>query len=110
SVPVATPTPEINVLVGNSPIGDGGTIDFGSTPVGTNVDRTVTVRNDGSAALSVNAIASAMPTGFTLVSNLPTGTLAAGQSATFVIRLNAAAAGSFGGDISFTNSDGNEGV
>lgn len=110
TVPVSTPMPEISVRVGTSQIGDGGTIDFGSTAVGAAVDRTITVQNVGNADLSVSSIASAMPAGFTLISNLPAGTLATGQSATFVIRLDAAATGSFAGDISFTNSDGNEGT
>ena len=110
TVPASAPAPEISVRVGTSEIGDGGTIDFGSTAVGATVDRIVTVQNVGNADLSVSAIASSMPSGFTLVSNLPDGTLSAGQSATFVIRLTAAAPGSFGGDISFTNSDGNEGT
>ena len=37
-------------------------------------------------------------------------TLHAGQSITFTLRLNAATAGSFSGDISFANSDANEGT
>ncbi|MFN0017603.1 MAG: choice-of-anchor D domain-containing protein [Pirellulaceae bacterium] len=106
----STATPEISVLVGSSDIADGGTIDFGSTPAGTSVDRIVTVRNVGTAALSVSSITSAIPAGFTLVSNLSTTTLQAGASVTFTLRMNAAATGSFNGNISFGNSDANEGT
>ncbi len=106
----AAPSPEISVLVGTTNIADGGTIDFGNTPIGTAVTRVVTVRNVGTADLSINSITSAIPTGFTQVSNLTTTTLLAGQSATFTLRLNATAAGTFSGNISFTNGDANEGT
>ena len=106
----AAPAPEVSVLIGSSGIADGGTIDFGSTQAGTSVDRVVTVRNDGNANLSVNSITSAIPSGFSLVSNLSTTTLQPGQSVTFTLRLNAASVGSFSGDIDFTKSDANEGI
>lgn len=103
-------TPEISVAVGTLGIADGGTIDFGSTRTGTAVSRTVTVKNVGSAVLSVRSIASALPAGFTLVSNLSTTSLQAGQSASFTLRMNATTAGSFAGNIYFQNSDANEGT
>ncbi|MCE9528012.1 MAG: choice-of-anchor D domain-containing protein, partial [Planctomycetales bacterium] len=106
----STATPEISVLVGSTEVADGGTIDFGSTPAGTSVDRIVTVKNIGSADLSVSSITSAIPAGFTLLSNFNSTTLHAGQSVTFTLRMNAASAGSFGGNISFANSDANEGT
>jgi Abnormal spindle-like microcephaly-assoc'd, ASPM-SPD-2-Hydin/Metallo-peptidase family M12B Reprolysin-like len=110
TVPAAAPSPEISVLVGTTDIADGGTIDFGSTTAGTAVSRVITVRNVGTAPLSVNAITSSIPAGFTLVSNLSTTTLQAGQSITFTVRLNATSVGSFAGNISFANSDANEGT
>lgn len=110
SLTPAAQAPEVSVLVGTSDIADGGTIDFGSTTTGHSVDRVVTVKNVGTADLSVNSITSAIPAGFTLVSNLSTVTLHAGQSISFTLRLSAAATGSFGGDISFANSDANEGT
>jgi hypothetical protein len=102
--------PEISVSVGTTNIADGGTIDFGSSRTGTAVSRSVTVKNVGTAALSVNSITSAIPAGFTLVSNLSTTTLQAGQSASFTLRLNATTAGSFAGNISFQNGDASEGT
>jgi hypothetical protein len=110
SLTPAAPAPEISVLVGTSNIADGGTIDFGSTQVGTAINRVVSVKNVGTADLSVSSITSAIPAGFTLVSNLSTTTLHAGESISFTLRLNATATGSFGGDISFANSDANEGT
>jgi len=110
SLTPAAQSPEIRVLVGTSDIADGGTIDFGSTTAGHSVDRVVTVKNVGTADLSVNSITSAIPAGFQLVSNLSTTTLHAGQSITFTLRLAALSTGSFGGNISFANSDANEGT
>ncbi|MGI8982542.1 MAG: choice-of-anchor D domain-containing protein [Pirellulaceae bacterium] len=110
TLPTAAPAAEVSVLVGTTDIADGGTIDFGSTTAGASVNRIITVRNVGTADLSVSSITSSIPAGFTLVSNLSTTTLQAGQSITFTLRMNAAAVGSFGGNISFANSDANEGT
>lgn len=103
-------SPEVAVFVGSTEIADGGTIDFGSTRAGTPVDRIMTVRNVGNANLSVSSIVSAMPAGFTLVSNFSSTTLQPGQSVSFTIRMNGSAAGSLAGNISFQNSDADEGT
>lgn len=109
TVPGATQTPEISVDVGGTNVADGGTLNFGSTTVGSAVTRTITVRNSGGGTLSVGQV-SGLPAGFTLVSNIPAGTqLTPGQAASFTVRLDAAAAGNFGGAISFTNGDSDEG-
>ncbi len=100
--------PEISVLVGGSEVNDNGTINFGSTTAGTSVDRVVTVRNIGTANLSVSSISSGIPAGFTLVSALTATTLQPGQSTTFTLRMNAASAGSWTGVVRFSTNDSNE--
>jgi archaellum component FlaF (FlaF/FlaG flagellin family) len=84
-------------------------IDFGTTTAGTSVTRTFTVTNAGTSALSLTNINPAtLPTGFSLVSNLSATSLAPGQSATFTVRFDAPAAGSFGGSIAIANDDSDE--
>jgi hypothetical protein len=105
--PVAAP--EISLAVSGTAVADGGTVSFGSTTVGTPVNRTITITNTGNAALSLGTInANSLPAGYSIVSNISTSSLAAGASTTFTLRLNATAAGTFNGSISFTNNDGDE--
>ena len=108
-VVVSAPVPEISVSEGGSNLADGGSVSFGTTTVGSAVTRTFTVTNDGNSTLTLTSLnASSMPAGFTLVSNLGSTSLAAGQSTTFSVRLDATAAGSFSGAISLASNDGNE--
>ena len=109
----AATAPEITVLGNGVSITDGDTTpgatdgtDFGSVVQGgTTNTRTFTVRNDGTAALTLGAVS--VPTGFTLTEGLSTS-LAAGASDTFTVRLDAATVGTKSGDISFTSNDSNE--
>ena len=102
-----TQTPEISIDVSGTAVADGGTVSFGTTTVGTPINRTVTITNTGGGSLTVNSIAS-VPAGYTLVSNITSNSLGAGQSTSFTVRLTAAAAGNFSGTISIGNSDSNE--
>ena len=105
SVPGVSQTPQIGVAVSGTDIADGGTLSFGSTAVGSAVTRTVTVRNAGSGTLNLTPLDGVtLPAGFTLLSNLGSTSLAAGQSTTFSIRLDGSATGSFGGTISLAHS------
>jgi hypothetical protein len=101
--------PEITVLVGGQEVVSGGTVDFGATVVGSPTERTIHVRNDGNATLTLTAISSgSLPAGFSLVSNLGSTSLAPGQSTSFVVRLDAAIAGSFSGTLNLSNNDSDE--
>ncbi|MEX2027773.1 MAG: choice-of-anchor D domain-containing protein, partial [Pirellulaceae bacterium] len=101
--------PEISMFAGGSGIGDGVYIDYGSTPAGSPLTTTFTVRNDGSGTLNLSALdPSAMPAGFTLTSNLSSFTLYNGQTATFALRLDAASPGSYAGQIQVVSNDDNE--
>ncbi|WP_448519240.1 Ig-like domain-containing protein [Rhodoflexus sp.] len=102
------PAPEIQVLTGTTNIPNNtGNVNFGNTLRGTPISRTFTIRNIGTADLTIGTLA-ALPIGFELVGAFPTGTLSAGNSATFEIKLAATALGSFSGSISFANNDSDE--
>ena len=109
SLPAVAANPEINLSVGGVGIADGGTLDFGSTAPGAAVTRTVSVANQGTSTLTLTALdPNSLPAGFTLLSNLGTTSLGAGQSTTFTIRLDAAALGSYSGSIQLFSNDSDE--
>jgi subtilisin family serine protease len=99
--------PEIQVLDGTTNIADGsGSVDFGSGPAGIPVTKTFTVKNTGTASLTLTEPIS-VPVGFTVASSFGATTLAAGASTTFSVRFDAAA-GTFAGAVSFANTDSDE--
>jgi hypothetical protein len=109
TVPGVASAPEITVRIGTNGISDGQTVDFGSTNVGTSVDRTFTVVNDGTATLNLtNLDPSTLPTGFSLVANLGSNALAPGASTSFTLRFSPGSGGSFSGSIGLVNNDANE--
>jgi hypothetical protein len=69
----------------------------------------VTIKNVGGGTLSLSPLSTTLPAGYSLVSNIGSTRLTAGQSTSFTVRLNATQAGSFGGAISLANGDANEG-
>jgi hypothetical protein len=81
------------------------TIDFGSVTVGATLNKTFTVKNLGTAVLNLSN--PTLPTGFSLVGNLPT-TLAAGASANLEVQVDTATAGNKSGTLQFVNNDSNE--
>ncbi|MEG3835181.1 choice-of-anchor D domain-containing protein, partial [Microcoleus sp. Z1_C3] len=103
----ATPLPEIQVLDGTTDIVDGteSTIDFGSVIVGTTLNKTFTVKNLGTAVLNLSNLT--LPTGFSLVGNLP-ATVAAGASANVQVQVDTTAAGNKTGTLQFVNNDSDE--
>ena len=100
--------PEITVKLGTSLVSDGGAVSFGTTYVGTSVTRTITIVNQGTRSLSLSRLSS-VPAGFSIVSNVGLTSLSPGQSTSLTIRMNATAAGTFGGRIVISNNDSNEG-
>jgi hypothetical protein len=109
TVPSAVSAPEITVRIGATGITDGQSIDFGSANVGTSVDRTFTVVNDGTATLTLNNLdPGSLPAGFSIVNNLGSTTLSAGSSTTFTLRFSPGAAGSFSGNIALASDDSDE--
>jgi hypothetical protein len=100
--------PEIAVSAGGVQIADGGGIGFGETPLGASVTRTITISNTGSATLTL-ASPTAVPAGFSIVSNFSATRLEPGQSTSMTVRLNATAVGVYSGRLVIFNSDANEG-
>jgi hypothetical protein len=97
--------PEINVLDGATSIPEGtGAVNFGATPVGTPIDKTFTVSNTGTADLTLTKPIS-VPTGFSVASSFGSPILAAGDSTSFTVRLDAVAAGTYTGTLQFANND-----
>jgi len=109
---VVSPSPEIEVRGNNVIITDGDTTpsttdhtDFGTTSVGSPVSRTYTVKNIGTATLTTSGLS--VPSGYTVTEGLSSSIPAGGQDA-FTVRLSANAAGTYSGDVSFSNNDSNE--
>lgn len=100
-------TPEVAVSVGGQAIGNNTSFfNFGTTSCGTPVDTVFTVDNTGGLhALTLSGLM--LPAGFALVGNFP-GRVDIGASATFRVRLLAAAAGDYEGVLLFTTNDPDE--
>jgi autotransporter-associated beta strand protein len=104
----AAPGPDIDVLDSTIDIADGtGSDSFGTTTVGNPVNRTFTVKNTGTADLTLAAPIS-VPAGFTVTSSFGATTVAAGSSTSFAVRMDATAVGNYSGTLSFANNDANE--
>jgi len=108
------PAPEVSVTgLNDTNISDGdnrasaadgtnfGNILHGDTPV----TRNFTVSNDGGSTLTLGSVS--LPTGFTLTEGLDSS-IAAGQSDTFTVRLDANVVGTKTGHLTFTTNDSDE--
>jgi len=114
---LSAPSPEVNVL-GNSPAFDLSILDgdatpsldddtdFGSTPLDTYIDRIFRVQNTGDLALTVSGLT--VPDGFSIIDGFDAASIPASSYDDITIRLLATSAGTFAGDISFTNGDTGE--
>ncbi len=110
---VTVPAPEVTVEGNGTGIADGDTTpgaadgtDFGSVlQGGTPVSKSFTVRNDGTANLTLSGLL--VPAGFTLTEPLA-ASLTPGTSDTFTVRLDTATAGTKSGQVSFTTNDSDE--
>ena len=108
--------PEIKVTQGTTNVADNGTFDFGTAETGTPTQVTFTVENQGAQDLTLDAASLAASltalAGYSQVSSFGLTTLTPGQTTTFVVQLDAAAAGTFASPppISFTTNDADEGT
>src|SRR5262249_15401076 len=99
--------PVIRVLSSNSILPDGtGSVNFGSTFVGTALTKTLTVQNIGTQNLVLTNPTS-LPAGFSLAAGFGSTTVAPGASTTFTLKLTALTAGSYSGTVSFGTNDPN---
>ncbi|MFW9262375.1 choice-of-anchor D domain-containing protein [Nostoc sp. CALU 546] len=99
--------PEIQVLNGTVDIADGTTtaINFGDTTVSNTLTKTFTIKNTGTAALSLSNLK--LPDGFSVVGTLPTS-VAANASTTISVALNTTTLGTYSGSVSLNNNDSDE--
>jgi hypothetical protein len=96
--------PEVQVLYGGQQVSSNGSLTL-SGLVGSTTTYTITVKNVGPAALTLSDPIN-LPTGFTLVSDFGTTTLAEGASTTFTVQIaNTSAAGTYSGTLSFGTND-----
>lgn len=101
--------PEIGIAMDGESVTSGQTAHFGTTSVGSAITRTFTVANSGTMTLTLTALdPGTLPAGYTLISNLGSTTLAAGDSTTFVVQMDAAASGSFAGQFVLVSDDADE--
>ncbi len=108
-------TPEIAVFDGGTTeapeVADGqqAPLDFGVTPQGTPVDRTLLVANNGTDRLLLDSLA--LPSGYILLNapDLPAA-LEIGATVALQVRLRADAAGTFAGTAALTSDDFDEAV
>ncbi|MEJ7594836.1 MAG: choice-of-anchor D domain-containing protein, partial [Planctomycetaceae bacterium] len=105
--------PEIEVTGFNLNIPDGDTTpatsdgtDFGTVPVNAEVVRTFTVKNTGTATLTLGS--PTLPAGFTLGTDTLLPNISAGGFDTFDVKFSSATPGTFTGELSFTNNDSDE--
>ena len=108
---IDTPEPKLELFDGATQIIAGTTFDFGTTPVGTPEDVTLTVENAGTADLNLPA-AIELPSGFTLVLISPAGSgdpvqtiVVPGGSATITLELMGDFPGSYTGTASIYTND-----
>jgi len=79
------------------------TVDFGNLGVGQSADRTLAVRNSGTATLSVNSLTAGAP--FSVVSPSGTFTVAPSGEQTVTLRFAPAAAGAQSGSLTIASND-----
>jgi subtilisin family serine protease len=100
--------PEIQVLDGSVNVVDGAPFNFGSTPFGTPLSHTFTVRNVGTADLVLSGPIT-VPAGFQVTSGFGATVLPRGAVTTFTVQMTANVSGTYAGSISFGNNDADEG-
>ncbi|MCB0034642.1 MAG: choice-of-anchor D domain-containing protein, partial [Anaerolineales bacterium] len=101
----ATPEPEIQLFDGFINILDGsGQVDFGTTIFGEPVTKLLTVKNVGTAALTLGDLN--VPAGYS--GQFASTTVAPSDSTVFTLTLTAASPGIFSGTVAFDNTDVSE--
>lgn len=92
----------LEIIENGSYLRDQAKLDFGWTITGSPVTKTLTLKNSGTAALTLNF--SSLSSGFSLISSFPT-TINANSQQTVQIKLNATTANNYGGTLNFTTND-----
>jgi hypothetical protein len=104
-------SPEITVTVDRIGIENGqGGVAFGSVAMGRVAQKVVTIRNTGTAPLTLTPFSTNnVPRGFTITSNIRMTTLRPGASTTFTVAVNTRAAGVLSGRLTILNNDSHNG-
>ena len=105
---VQLPPPSMGVWDGTTALANGGTDCFGTTPAGTSISKTFTIRNTGTGTLALNPDTLVLPNGFSLVSGFA-ATVAPGASTTLSVQLDASTPGYYAGTLRFWDNDPNSG-
>lgn len=112
---IPAPAPEINIQGNSVSIVDGDVTpsltddtSFGSTAVSTNIVKTFTIQNTGTANLNVSAIAMTIGTRYTVGGIALPATVAPGGSTTFTVTFNSATSGIFNDTVTVTSDDTDE--
>ncbi|HKX85690.1 MAG TPA: choice-of-anchor D domain-containing protein, partial [Flavobacterium sp.] len=108
-------SPEINIQGNSTTIADGDVTpaiaddtDFGTTTTSTNVVKTYTIQNTGTANLSVTNVAMNTGSVFTVGGITLPETVLPGASTTFTVTFNSAATGTFTDTVLVTSDDADE--
>jgi hypothetical protein len=110
----STPSVEIHVVRGASAIVDGGTDAVGNLPFGQNLIYACTIRNQGTAALSLSgspalvALSGASNLGNLAVTTQPAASVAAGAATSFTVSFRVLAAGAFSLNLTIPSNDSDE--
>lgn len=85
-----------------------GSVDFGTTPLGTPLQQTFTLISTGTLPLSLSGLT--LPADYSLIGSFPSTVASTNdpntpQTQTFTVQLDASRAGTFSGDLSFTTND-----
>ncbi|QTA88232.1 choice-of-anchor D domain-containing protein [Desulfonema magnum] len=99
------PAPEIEISDEDDDIPNFGNVHFGNTTLGKPVVKTFSIRNSGTAVLTLGN--PEFPTGFSLAGTFP-GTIAANATSSFGVQLNGDAEGEFSGTVRFETNDRDE--
>jgi hypothetical protein len=92
----------VRVTVDDDALENGGTVNFGATPLSTPIVKVFTIYNDGANELVFGSVT--VPFGYTVTSQ-PVSPIAGGGNTPFIVQLDAASGGTFTGELSFLNND-----
>jgi hypothetical protein len=99
--------PEMTVTVSATPIGENGSLAFGSTPFSAPIVKTITISNTQTSPFTTGPLTLgnvSAPAGYS-IGGFPSAALANGQSATFDVTLSATNTGLFNAALTFTGND-----
>lgn len=103
----AVPMPEMRVSIDSNIVTDGGSYNLGNTTQGTDIVKTVTIENIGSANLTVTS--PPVTGGDVSAGAISSTTITPGNSATFTLTANGSlAGGAKSGTVSIANNDSDE--